>query len=145
LLGSHPARQPRALQQSHQKRKQWIDDFRTLYAEFWKDADVSRVRRWIISNKLYDQVLKPVLIKRNQNSSDLNEDEGMVLDDVDKFIAVIIRLEALEETRMTRRQRALIQKLFFSRYWKTAAASRPELRTYISRDWAGEITLPDLG
>jgi hypothetical protein len=28
----------------HQKRKQWVDDFRALYAEFWNDKDISQVR-----------------------------------------------------------------------------------------------------
>jgi hypothetical protein len=48
----------------HQKRKQWVDDFRALYAEFWNDKDISQVRRWIVSNKLYNEVLKPVLAQR---------------------------------------------------------------------------------
>ena len=45
----------------HQKRKQWVDDFRALYAEFWNDKDISQVRMWIVSNKLYTEVLKPIL------------------------------------------------------------------------------------
>ena len=48
----------------HQKRKQWVDDFRALYAEFWNDKDISQVRRWIVSNKLYTEVLKPILAQR---------------------------------------------------------------------------------
>ena len=43
----------------HQKRKQWVDDFRALYAEFWNDKDIGQVRRWIVSNKLYHEVLQP--------------------------------------------------------------------------------------
>ena len=27
----------------YQKRKQWVDDFRALYAEFWNDKDISQL------------------------------------------------------------------------------------------------------
>ena len=42
----------------YQKRKQWVNDFRVLYAEFWNDKDISQVRRWIVSNKLYNEVFE---------------------------------------------------------------------------------------
>jgi hypothetical protein len=59
----------------YQKRRQWVDDFRTLYAGFWNDKDISQVRRWIVSNKLYDEVLKPVLTQRIEKGyNDLDED-----------------------------------------------------------------------
>jgi hypothetical protein len=29
----------------YQKRKQWVDDFRALYAEFWSDKDISQACR----------------------------------------------------------------------------------------------------
>ena len=59
----------------YQKRKQWVDDFRALYAEFWNDKDISQVRRWIVSNKLYDEELKPVLAQRIEKGyNDLDED-----------------------------------------------------------------------
>jgi hypothetical protein len=71
----------------YQKRKQWVDDFRTLYAEFWNAKDISQVRRWIVSNKLYNEVLKPVLTQRiEKGHNDLYEDGSTKIDMIDKFM-----------------------------------------------------------
>jgi hypothetical protein len=126
----------------HQKRKQWVDDFRALYAEFWNDKDISQVRRWIVSNKLYDEVLKPVLAQRIEKGyNDLDEDGSMKIDMIDKFMSLIIRLETLEESTRTKGQRALIERFLFSKHWKDKARSRPELREYIATSWKGEIDM----
>jgi hypothetical protein len=127
----------------YQKRKQWVDDFRTLYAEFWNDKDISQVRRWIVSNKLYNEVLKPVLTDRIEKGyNDLDEDGSMKIDMIDKFMSLIIRLETLEESTRTKRQRVLIEKFLFSKHWKEKVSSRPELREYIATSWKGEIGMP---
>ena len=65
----------------YQKRKQWVDDFRALYAEFWNDKDISQVRRWIVSNTLYNEALRPVLTQRIEKGyNDLDEDGSMEID-----------------------------------------------------------------
>ena len=126
----------------YQKRKQWVDDFRALYAEFWNDKDISQVRRWIVSNKLYNEVLKPVLTQRIEKGyNDLDEDGSMKIDMIDKFMSLIIRLETLEESTRTKRQRALIERFLFSKHWKDKASSRPELREYIATGKAGKVKL----
>jgi hypothetical protein len=77
----------------YQKRRQWVDDFRTLYAEFWNDKDISQVRRWVVSNKLYHEVLKPVLTQRIEKGyNDIDEDGSMKIDMIDKFMSLIIQL-----------------------------------------------------
>jgi len=64
-----------------------------------------QVRRWISSNKLYSEVLEPVLMQWNEKvQNDLDEDGSLKLDKVDKFISLFVRLEALEETARTKRQ-----------------------------------------
>ena len=126
----------------YQKRKQWVDDFRTLYAEFWNDKDISQVRRWIVSNKLYNEVLKPVLTQRVEKGyNDLDEDGSMKIDMIDKFMSLIIRLETLEESTRTKRQKAVIERFLFSKHWKDKASSRPELREYLATGWKGEIEI----
>src|SRR5918998_3470412 len=113
----------------YQKRKQWIDDFRTLYAEFWNDKDISQVRRWIVSNKLYHEVLKPVLTQRIEKGyNDLDEDGSIKIDMIDKFMSLINRLETLEGSARTKRQRALVERFLFAKHWKDKAGARPELR-----------------
>ena len=74
-----------------------MDDFRALYAEFWNDKDISQVRRWIVSNKLYNELLKPILAQRiAEGYNDLDEDGSMKIDMIDKFMSLIIRLETLD-------------------------------------------------
>jgi hypothetical protein len=124
----------------YQKRRQWVDDFRTLYAEFWNDKDIGQVRRWIVSNKLYHEVLKPVLTQRIEKGyNDLDEDGSMKIDMIDKFMSLIIQLETLEERTRTRRQRTVIERFLFSKHWKDKARSRPELREYIATAWKGKL------
>jgi hypothetical protein len=124
----------------YQKRRQWVDDFRTLYAEFWNDKDISQVRRWIVSNKLYDEVLKPVLTQRIEKGyNDLDEDGSMKIDMIDKFMSLIIQLETLEESTRTQHQRTLIERFLFSKHWKDKARSRPELREYLATARKGEL------
>jgi hypothetical protein len=92
----------------HQKRKQWVDDFRALYAEFWNDKNISQVRRWIVSNTLYNEALKPILTQRIEKGyNDLDEDGSLKIDMIDKFMSLILRLETLEESIRTKRHRAL--------------------------------------
>ena len=126
----------------HQKRKQWVDDFRALYAEFWNDKDISQVRRWIVSNKLYNEALKPVLTQRIEKGyNDLDEDGSMKIDMIDKFMSLIIRLETLEESTKIKRQKAVIEKFLFAKHWKDKASSRPYLREYLATGWKGEIEM----
>ena len=126
----------------HQKRKQWVDDFRALYAEFWNDKDISQVRRWIVSNTLYNEVLKPVLTQRIEKGyNDLDEDGSMKIDMIDKFMSLIIRLETLEESTRTKRQRALIERFLISKHWKEKVSARPELKEYIATGWKGAVEM----
>ena len=101
----------------YQKRKQWVDDFRALYAEFWNDKDISQVRRWIVSNKLYNEVLKPVLTQRIEKGyNDLDEDGSTKIDMIDKFMSLVVQLETLEESTRTKRQRTLVGRFLFSKH-----------------------------
>ena len=126
----------------HQKRKQWVDDFRALYAEFWNDKDISQVRRCIVSNKLYNELLKPVLTQRIEKGyNDLDEDGSLKIDMIDKFMSLILRLETLEESTRTKRQKAVIERFLFSKSWKDKVRARPELREYIATSWKGAIDM----
>ncbi len=104
----------------YQKRKQWVDDFRALYAEFWNDKDISQVRRWIVSNQLYREVLQPVLTQRVEKGyNDLDEDRSTKIDMIDKFMSLINRLETLEGSARTTRQRALVERFLFANIGRT--------------------------
>jgi hypothetical protein len=95
-----------------------------------------------VSNKLYNEVLKPVLTQRIEKGyNDLDEDGSMKIDMIDKFMSLIIRLETLEESTRTKRQRALIERFLFAKHWKEKVSSRPELREYVATSWKGEIAM----
>ena len=88
-------------------------------------------------------MLKPILTQRIEKGyNDLDEDGRMKIDMIDKFMSLIIRLETLEESTRTKRQKALTEKFLFSKNWKEKVSSRPELREYIVTSWKGEIGLP---
>jgi hypothetical protein len=111
-----------------------------LYAEFWNDKDISQVRRWIVSNKLYHDVLQPVLTQRIEKGyNDLDEDGSLKIDMIDKFMSLIVQLETLEESMRTQRQRTLIERFLFAKHWKDKANARPELREYIATAWKGAL------
>jgi hypothetical protein len=65
----------------------------------------------------------------------------ILIDMIDKFMSLVIRLETLEEGTRTKRQKALIERFLFSKHWKDKARSRPELREYIATSWKGEIDM----
>jgi hypothetical protein len=60
---------------------------------------------------------------------------------IDKFMALINRLETLEESTRTKRQRTLVGRFLFSKHWKDKASSRPELREYLATTWKGVIEI----
>ena len=87
-------------------------------------------------------MLNPVLTQRIEKGyNDLDEDGSMKIDMIDKFMSLIIRLETLEESTRTKRQRALIERFVFSKHWKDKASSRPGLRDYITSAWKGVIEI----
>src|SRR5579871_2354884 len=46
----------------------WVAGYRLLYAEFWKDETIGKVRRWIVSDEEYLEVEK-ILRKRGGRSN----------------------------------------------------------------------------
>jgi hypothetical protein len=95
-----------------------------------------------VSNTLYNEVLKPVLAQRIEKGyNDLDEDGSIKIDMIDKFMSLIIRLETLEESTRTKRQRVLTERFLFAKHWKEKVSVRPELREYVATSWKGEIAM----
>jgi hypothetical protein len=121
-----------------QRRKQWIDDFRALYAEFWRDPDVSTVRRWIVSNKEYEG-LRDILVRRNTTTeNNLDAKDNAELDKVDKFCSIMIRVGTFEKRRMPKDYRLLLEKMF-AEFWMNKVGPRDELKFYIKQHWGAEF------
>ena len=122
----------------HRKTVQaaWIESYRLLYAEFWKDEGIAKVRN-LISNDIAYAAVEPILEKRlKTDSNQLGNDENEMIELVDKFCALLIRIKFFESQWLTPTQRALWNETYRD-YWITRVKKRKALRDYIDRFWPG--------
>lgn len=90
----------------------WLDGFRTLYAEFWQNENMARVRTWICSDIEYGK-LKDILTERLKTTDNLLDAEANeMLEYVDQFCALLVRIEFFDKTMMTTDQRDLWHKTY---------------------------------
>lgn len=113
---------------------QWVESFRQIYAEFWKDPEISKVRRWITSDDEYT-VLRDVLRERLKNEANtLSAQENEVIESLDKFLALILRVISFNKGKMNRDQRELWSALY-ENFWVRKIYSRPEIKEYVQKYW----------
>lgn len=111
----------------------WGTVFRALYAEYWNSDDMAKMRKCIASEEEYAQ-LEVILRKRLSSVTNLmSSDENDVLEKVDKFCALMIRIISFGERDMDRQQRDLYDPLFT--YWTDAVIKRDALMKYIALYW----------
>lgn len=114
----------------------WIDGYRTLYAEFWKDEKIAKVRHWITSDIEYENIQK-ILIERMQSENNtLDNEQNIILDYIDQFCATLVRIEFFDRTLMSKRQRDLWNKTYGD-FWITKIKQRDALRRYMEKYWPG--------
>ena len=90
---------------------QWVDGFRQIYAEFWKDDTISEVRRWIVSNSEYES-LRVVLVERAKTiENNLDTESNKILEKIDKFCALMLRVKSFEHRAMSDHQRQLFKEM----------------------------------
>jgi len=122
----------------HRKNMQatWIDSYRALYAEFWKEDNNAIVRNFITSDIAYAGVER-ILIKRlKSDNNDLSDSENEVLERIDKFCALLVRIQFFESLKPTRKQRDLWNKTYGD-FWIIKIRKREALREYIVKFWPG--------
>jgi hypothetical protein len=112
----------------------WIDTYRVLHAEFWKDDNIAIVRNWITSEVAYVEVEKILSERLKSEENHLNSSENQTLEKIDKFCALLIRIQFFENSRMTKTQRDLWNKTY-GNYWLRKIQQRKALRNYISAYW----------
>ncbi len=113
----------------------WIDRFRVLYAEFWLNPDIAVVREWIINENAYKE-LEAVLILRNSNIlCEVPHADHEKLDKIDRFCAIIARIQSFDERRIPRHQRALWTKQLNGAFWVAKIRLRAELAKYVKNHW----------
>lgn len=121
--------------------QRWVDSFRVLYREFWNDEEMSKVRMWLVSDRLYSDHLQQVLRERNTQPDDhnnLERTENEALNSVDRFLALMVRAQSFASDiqnmrHLTPAQRALWDKLLRRRFWDEP--NREDLKRYVEKHW----------
>jgi gamma-glutamylcyclotransferase (GGCT)/AIG2-like uncharacterized protein YtfP len=114
----------------------WMEKYREAYAEFWNDSVIAEVRSWIINKQQYAS-LENILVKRlASKENDLTSDENLKLEKLDRFCALIFRIDLLQDDAMTRKQRSLWREIG-GIYWleKMQTPDRMALKKYVEQYW----------
>jgi hypothetical protein len=129
-----------------------INSFRLLYDEFWKEKEVAKIRRMIVSSDEYKQILKPILDKRNDMDArgELNSlcsKENLILDEVDRFFSVLVRMRSFDVSNeiqyLDNKQKILLEKILNEGYFTSfIKENRAELCEYMKNHWRRELYDP---
>lgn len=115
-------------------RKEVLIEQMNIYSEFWSDKHAETRKRIAVDVEYAD--LKKILDRRKKigSMSGLNSYEYGILEELDQFLAVFVRIESLYAS--SRRHRGLGDHLEqFRKYWRESVQSRPELSDYICSAW----------
>jgi hypothetical protein len=117
-----------------QQRTAWFDSFRALYAEFWHDDDIAEIRRCIVNEQSYAAMVK-VLDRRNGSDGNaLDRYDNALLEKIDRFCALMVRVNSLGEARAGKKERDLWYQLY-GRFWFGKLQVRSELWAYLEKHW----------
>ncbi len=114
----------------------WIDSYRLLYAEFWKDEGIATVRNLITNDVEYTEAEKILRNRLDTKSNNLSVDQNKVIESIDRFCALLIRIKFFESLRLTRKQRALWNETYRD-FWIAQIRKREALRNYMYEYWPG--------
>ena len=116
------------------RRDTWIENYQSLYKEFW-DAPGNAIVREQISNDAEYKTLAPILVRRNKSpNNSLSSEESEALDRLDRFLSIFARLRFWRKVGMSKYQKELY-RISFTHYWAEKINSREELKEYIDRYW----------
>ena len=118
-----------ALQHNRKNTQEpWMVTFRELHKEFWDDDDMTKVRTWICCDEAYRLTLLPVLNRRL--SGQVSRDEYLILDTLDKFLALMLRVVIIQSSKMSNEQKKIFKGLNYY-WWLHQARNRTEIYKYI--------------
>lgn len=114
----------------------WMERYREAYAEFWNDPIIAEVRSWIVNKLQYDELEKMLMKRLASEENNLGPEEDSKLEKVDRFCALIYRINLLEEDATTRRQKSLWREIGGT-YWleKFQAPERMIFKKYVEQYW----------
>lgn len=113
---------------------QWVEAFRHIYSEFWKDESIANARRRIDNDHEFAPLQKTISRLLSDGNVDMDSKDYELLEDLDKFCALLLRAAFFNKRRMTSVQRELWTAMFES-YWVNRLYERPELKIYVERYW----------
>jgi hypothetical protein len=112
----------------------WVSTYRILYAEFWKEEKIAKVRGWIGNNNEYRGIEK-ILIKRlSSDDNCLSLEENHVIEYIDYFCALISRAQHLNALKIDDGRRKMWNETFGS-FWTKKIEERENLRKYVEKYW----------
>jgi len=123
---------------TQQQEESWLRTFKESHEAFWNDSVMAEVRSWIICEPAYKKI-EPALIKRRKikvgelNADTLSKDEYEIIEKLDKFLNVLLRIEAVSSHLKFDSNQVFWKKLSAD-YWVQALLSdaRPELQSYVT-------------
>ena len=113
----------------------WVDRFRVLYGEFWKEEPIIEVREWVINDNSYKEI-EGILRDRNaKERCEVSHTDHIILDKIDRFCSMIARIKSFDYARIPQRQRTLLSKLLNGAFCVCKLRERNELRKYVEKYW----------
>ena len=116
------------------KDQEWYENFNDLYAEFWNNPDTETVRCWIACSEAYSNVES--IFHKRITTGEVSTSEYPVLEKVDKFCSLMIRISELTPEITSDKYYHLLQRLYFS-FWIDKLKERQYLHQYVSQLWPG--------
>ena len=115
----------------------WLNNFNSLYHEFWKDNEIAEVRQWITSENDYGMICK-VLSNRGKphEKNELASSDNEKLEKLDRFISLMVRIKFFRKITKKPSHKKLYDLTFYY-YWREKIKSRKEIMDYIDDYWNG--------
>ena len=117
---------------------QWLESFRSVYAEFWNNRQSAQARLWIASDEAYKD-LETVLMERLASTDNLldtgdeNFEKNRKLETLDFFLSVCVRVNSLGQNTPAK-HKGLWRRVFHD-FWFRKMAERTALKEYAERYW----------
>ena len=121
-----------------QAENRWIETFRALYADFWKDDQIAIVRRWITNEQEYSKLAAVLSARIQSDFNTLSPDENDMLEKIDRFCSVLVRIEYFGKTDMPKDRQRKLYELTYRFFWKGKVRQRQELLSYMNKFWDWE-------
>lgn len=112
----------------------WLINLREFHRDFWNDEKIAQTRMWIRCDIAYRVELKPILDKRFISPSKISIEEYKVLETLDRFCAIMLRVVNADKQPMTRIYRESWENFGYN-WWLDEMRKRDEIHIYIKLFW----------